>query len=388
MRTTRKVHFFPSLIFRNPNLKSKLAAVSNPPSLSIEEYVSPKVESRDPLPSYGDSSSTPGSPFIDVEGFSDDEEIRGEKMKKEVKDEREGEEQLRQAKEEEKEAVVAKEEEEDQKVLTLAEQFIAAMPDRIKVCFLVYTFTNLIIFMLFNNYFSLQNETDYEPMILCPLSPMNNSLMSTPGGGGNSSYCYDASQSDDLGVESMCDDLDLEFDFNLDDVSATALSRSYRDTCYTPLSSLSPSSSSCLQSPASYTTLESPSPCMSSAAVQQQLKQQQMDMGSGSPPGTTADLQEFLQVNPDINEVLSLNLNLSSIFPPTSSLQSSLKFERDLSNLTLSDQEQRELYEAAQIIQKAYRSYKGRKKEKSESQEKEAKAAVLIQNYYRRYKQV
>lgn len=53
---------------------------------------------------------------------------------------------------------------------------------------------------------------------------------------------------------------------------------------------------------------------------------------------------------------------------------------------TIIDQEQRELYEAAKIIQKAYRSYKGRKK--LEEQDKERAAAVLIQNYYRRYKQV
>ena len=49
------------------------------------------------------------------------------------------------------------------------------------------------------------------------------------------------------------------------------------------------------------------------------------------------------------------------------------------------DREQRELYEAAKVIQKAYRSYKGRKKLE---QDKERQAAVLIQNYYRRYKQV
>ena len=60
-----------------------------------------------------------------------------------------------------------------------------------------------------------------------------------------------------------------------------------------------------------------------------------------------------------------------------------------MSNLTLSDREQRELYEAAQIIQKAYRSYKGRKKANpADPQDREARAAIVIQNYYRRYKQV
>ena len=54
--------------------------------------------------------------------------------------------------------------------------------------------------------------------------------------------------------------------------------------------------------------------------------------------------------------------------------------------MTLSDHEQRELYEAAKTIQKAYRSYVGRKR--AEEQEKERAAAVIIQNYYRRYKQV
>lgn len=50
-----------------------------------------------------------------------------------------------------------------------------------------------------------------------------------------------------------------------------------------------------------------------------------------------------------------------------------------------SDTEQRELYEAAKCIQKAYRSYKGR--QKLEEQNKERTAAIVIQNYYRRYKQ-
>ena len=52
----------------------------------------------------------------------------------------------------------------------------------------------------------------------------------------------------------------------------------------------------------------------------------------------------------------------------------------------LIEKEQRELYEAAKIIQKAYRSYKGRRR--AEEQDAERAAATIIQNYYRRYKQV
>ncbi|GFY40286.1 calmodulin-binding transcription activator 2 [Trichonephila inaurata madagascariensis] len=119
---------------------------------------------------------------------------------------------------------------------------------------------------------------------------------------------------------------------------STISSRRYWVYCETstPVSSLSPASSSCLQSPGSF-TLDSP-----------------------SPPPTTADFCEFFQASGKI-------------------------MEKDFSKLTLSDREQRELYEAAKIIQKAYRSYKGRKRQ--EEQEKEKAAATLIQTYYRRYKQ-
>lgn len=108
----------------------------------------------------------------------------------------------------------------------------------------------------------------------------------------------------------------------------------------TPCSS--PASSGPLQSPASYSIAPEPL------------------MGSPSPP---PDFTEFFQAS-------------SSTPKP---------FEADFSNLTLTDREQRELYEAAKCIQKAYRSYKGRKR--LEEQDKERTAAIMIQNYYRRYKQ-
>lgn len=181
---------------------------------------------------------------------------------------------------------------------------------------------------------------------------------------------YDASQSDDLGIESMVDDLEFDFD-----------AASYREAACTPSSSfsLSPAaSSSCLYSPSVSCTYEA---SLSSGVI---------GGGNGSPPGTAMDLHEFLQAT--------------------------AKCEKDLGNLTLTDHEQRELYEAAQIIQKAFRSYKGRKRaaltrrlsssfhqqhqaslrhqylegdsQSSSILDREVKAAMVIQNCYRRYKQV
>ncbi|XP_049424181.1 calmodulin-binding transcription activator 2 isoform X2 [Epinephelus fuscoguttatus] len=58
------------------------------------------------------------------------------------------------------------------------------------------------------------------------------------------------------------------------------------------------------------------------------------------------------------------------------------KMERDFALLTLTDGEQRELYEAARIIQNAFRRYKGRR-----LKEQQDMAAAVIQRCYRKYKQ-
>ncbi|CAL1269615.1 unnamed protein product [Larinioides sclopetarius] len=188
----------------------------------------------------------------------------------------------------------------DNRVLTLAEHIIAAMPDRIKA----------------------SANTDPEDV--------------------HFRSSEDFSESENRGLSSGQNPPDLEM-CSVDDSPPPLLNEEFNfDHSYrycetnTPVSSLSPASSSCLQSPGSF-TLDSP-----------------------SPPPTTADFCEFFQASGKI-------------------------MEKDFSKLTLSDREQRELYEAAKIIQKAYRSYKGRKRQ--EEQEKEKAAATLIQTYYRRYKQ-
>ncbi|XP_055685714.1 calmodulin-binding transcription activator 1 isoform X3 [Lutzomyia longipalpis] len=198
--------------------------------------------------------------------------------------------------------------ESDAKVLTLAEQIIAAIPERIK------------------------NESDEMMSIGSPLS--ESLSVETPSMGVLGENLMDP----------LLDSLpnshyDQEYNFEFSDHNYR-----YHDVG-TPCSSLSPASSGPLQSPASYSIPPDPL------------------VNTPSPPPTTQDFTEFLQA--------------SNTTPKP--------FEADFSNLTLTDSEQRELYEAAKCIQKAYRSYKGRKK--LEEQDKERTAAIVIQNYYRRYKQ-
>lgn len=106
------------------------------------------------------------------------------------------------------------------------------------------------------------------------------------------------------------------------------------------------------------------SPASSSAGpLQSPYSYGQLSDNPRSPPVTTQDFTQFFEASNPVSNA----------------------FESDFSQLTLTDNEQRELYQAAKCIQKAYRSYKGRKK--MEEQDKERTAAVIIQNYYRRYKE-
>lgn len=65
------------------------------------------------------------------------------------------------------------------------------------------------------------------------------------------------------------------------------------------------------------------------------------------------------------------------------SASASEKVENEFAQLTLSDHEQRELYEAARLVQTAFRKYKGRP-----LREQQEVAAAVIQRCYRKYKQL
>lgn len=254
----------------------------------------------------------------------------------------------------------------DAKVLTLAEQIIAAMPERIK------------------------HEAD-DLAMQCQAAAGGGQ---SPGAGGQPSDALLHGDSDDDGssaalavlahdtfMEPLLHDTTQLHGHSIID-AADAFCFEFSDQTYryhdvgTPCSSLSPASSSGpLQSPASYTA-STPSyqhhsqPADAGAATSATLatmvhgRAGGAGAGSPSPPPTTAEFSEFLQA---------------------SATMAGNPFESAFSNLTLTDVEQRELYEAAKCIQKAYRSYKGRKKLE---EDKERTAAIVIQNYYRRYKQV
>ncbi|XP_044276805.1 calmodulin-binding transcription activator 1 [Varanus komodoensis] len=65
------------------------------------------------------------------------------------------------------------------------------------------------------------------------------------------------------------------------------------------------------------------------------------------------------------------------------SASSSEKVEKEFAQLTLSDHEQRELYEAARLVQTVFRKYQGRP-----LREQQEVAAAVIQRCYRKYKQL
>lgn len=186
----------------------------------------------------------------------------------------------------------------------------------------------------------IKNETED---IMSLGSPLSDTLNSDASGMGGLSDTFMEPLLDSLPGGSF----DQEFNFEFSD-------HNYRyNDVGTPCSSLSPASSGPIQSPASYSLTTDVSASTTGVGT----------MESPSPPPTTEDFTEFLHAS-------------GTTLKP---------FEADFSNLTLTDREQRELYESAKCIQKAYRSYKGRKKR--EEQDKERHAATVIQNCYRRYKQ-
>ncbi|XP_025083042.1 calmodulin-binding transcription activator 1-like isoform X3 [Pomacea canaliculata] len=215
-----------------------------------------------------DTSVRSDSPFIDVEHVSDDEQDKQDDSKHQM--------------------------------VTLANQIIAAIPERIKLS-------------------PSKTEEEEDGSINRTRSESHSSSVPSQGSPRPSSSSF----GDDSGISTPMTD-SLAFD-------------EYRYTDFgTPASSLSPDST-CLPSPYS-----------------------PYSFALDSPPPTTAEFTEYFNA------------------PAT-------YMEKDFSQLTLSDQEQRKLYEAAKVIQNAYRHY--RDKQQQQQHQKEIEAAVLIQSYYRRYKQ-
>nr|XP_031827726.1 calmodulin-binding transcription activator 2-like [Nomia melanderi] len=217
--------------------------------------------------------------------------------------------------------------EEDARVLTLAEQIIAALPERIKRAE------------------GDSPSSSSPPPPAPPLSPLEDALM------------------DQMPLDSG------ELFDSYRECSGGAASVSDADADASPSSP----SSSCL-------TPDSPSPPPTTADFCEFLQLQlQLDGGNGRNGQyyATGEGRKFGNV---IGSGICGAVTGGGNGAGTGTGDGS---EADLSRLTLSDCEQRELYHAARMIQKAYRNYKGRQRQ----EEAERHAAVLIQQYYRRHKQ-
>ncbi|XP_076087484.1 calmodulin-binding transcription activator 2-like isoform X1 [Mytilus galloprovincialis] len=226
------------------------------------------------------SFSSQGSPLIDVERLSSDDEGRVTRIRTDR-------------------LSISGDSSEDAKrqMVNLAQQIIAAMPMRIKL--------------------SPSRVDDTAEFAARERSSSYSSIPSQPSP-------HASSYEEDSGISTPMGD-----GFAFDEYRYSDLG--------TPASSLNSPESTCIPSPYS-----------------------PYDFKLDSPPPTTEEFTEYF--------------NAPATF-----------MEKDFSLLTLSDQEQRKLYEAAKCIQKTYRKF--RNKQQMTQQQKEMEAAVLIQKYYRRYKQ-
>ncbi|XP_032614671.1 calmodulin-binding transcription activator 1 isoform X13 [Hylobates moloch] len=102
-------------------------------------------------------------------------------------------------------------------------------------------------------------------------------------------------------------------------------------------------------------------------------------------PLTPSSNTSLSPVGSPISEIAFEKPNLPSAADWSEFLSASTseKVENEFAQLTLSDHEQRELYEAARLVQTAFRKYKGRP-----LREQQEVAAAVIQRCYRKYKQL
>uniref|UniRef100_A0A8C9WG28 Calmodulin binding transcription activator 2 n=1 Tax=Scleropages formosus TaxID=113540 RepID=A0A8C9WG28_SCLFO len=133
-------------------------------------------------------------------------------------------------------------------------------------------------------------------------------------------------------------------------------------------------------------------------ATPERIKQEEFPRSADSPLRERRDNPAIQSTMPWLATYLDTPMPLAptcrsprSPRPPSSSASwaeflgaaGSGRVERDFALLTLSDIEQRELYEAARVIQNAFRRYKGRR-----LKEQQDMAAAVIQRCYRKYKQL